>query len=459
MTLPRELLQAIASDEGGKVAVVIGAGCSVELPTELPVSRRLAEDAHARLLANGVLHDGDCRNPADLSCLADAVFDKTGHQDDLVGAFPLAKLRNAAPNDGYRLAVALLREQAISDLLTLNFDLAIRHALGEMNSGSEVSVVGGPESADAIGVVNVIYLHRDADAPADEWILRTLQLDEAWRDRWEELVTTRVMNAPVVVFAGLGTAASVLLETIGRIRRALPDHISIHVDPDPFGSSEFTAALAIPEERFVQAGWTAFMLELAARVVVEQLQRLRRAVEELEQQLALAAEDHSHLFDLFQRLNLLQLGVVRARWLLREDAYLPARSSDPRLMADLVQATSVLARELGVTFVPEAEGRLQMRRNGEVVGVLVPASGAGVLDWPRFEAAVMGSRALRSHISEDPLLVLAAGVPGARTAVVAPENIIDDEDPENTASGFLGPIIIDASDLRTVPAAALASLR
>lgn len=459
MTLPSELLQAITADEGGKVALIVGAGCSVEAPTELPLSRRLAEEAHARLLANGVLEEGDCRNPSDLSCLADAVFEKTGWQDDLINVFPLPRLRNAAPNDGYRLAVALLREQAISDLLTLNFDLAIRHTLGEMNAGAEISVVRGPEGADAIGVVNVIYLHRDAEAPADDWILRTLQLDEAWRDRWEELVTTRVMNAPVVIFAGLGSAAAVLIETIGRIRRALPEHVSIHVDPDPFGSSEFTAALNIPRERFVRAGWTSFMFDLAARVVLEQVARLRRAVDDLEHQRALRAEDHSHVFDLLQRLDLLQLGLTRARWLLREEAYLPAHSSDPRLVADLVQAISLLARELGVTFVPESEGRLQMRRNGQIVGVLAPASGAGVLDWPRFEAAVMGSRARRSHVSQDPLLVLAAGVTGARAAVAPPENIIDDENLESAANAFLGPIIIDVGELRAAPAAALASLR
>jgi len=453
------LLQAIAAEEGGKVALIIGAGCSCEPPTDLPLSRGLAEETHARLVADDILQAGDCANPSDLSCVADAVFDKTAHQAELVDRFPLARLRNAAPNDGYLLAVALLREHAIHDLLTLNFDLAARHALGEMNAGADVGVVRGPEDAGAVSVVNVIYLHRDADAPPDEWILRTAQLDDAWRDGWEELVTTRVMSAPVVVFAGLGTAAAVLVETIRRVRRALPDHVSIHVDPEAFGSSQFTEALEIPEERFVRAGWMDFMVELAARVVVEQLARLRRAVAEFEREHELPAEDLAPIFDVLEQLNLLQLGTIRARWFLRHDAYLPARSVDIRLLADLAQAGSLLARELGVTFVVESEGRLQVRRDGQVLAVMVPASGGGVLDWARYEATALGSRSLRGHPSADPVVVLAAGVTGNRAAIAPPENLIDDDDSENTASGFLQPIIIDVNQLRAEPAAALGALR
>jgi hypothetical protein len=459
VALPPELLQAIAAEEGGKVALIVGAGCSFEPPTDLPLSRRLAEETHARLVADAVLGPGDCADPSDLSCVADAVFDKTNHQAALIDRFPLARLKNASPNDGYLLAVALLREHAIHDLLTLNFDLAARHALGTMNAGAEVGVVRGPADTGAVGVVNVIYLHRDVDAPPDEWILRTVQLEEAWRDGWEELITTRVMAAPVVVFAGLGTAAAVLVETIRRVRQALADQVSIHVDPSEFGTSEFTEALEVQEEHYVQSGWTDFMGELAGRVVVEQLARLRRATAEFEQQHDVPAEDHGPVFEVLEGLNLLELGLTRARWLLRHDRYRPARLIDVRLLADLVQGGSLLARELGVTFVADSEGRLQMRRDGQVLAVMVPASAGGALDWARFEAAAMGSPSLRAQTSTDPIVIVAGGVTGDRTAIAPPEDIIDEEDPENTAGGLVRPIIIDVNHLRADPAAALSPLR
>lgn len=90
---------------------------------------------------------------------------------------------------------------------------------------------------------------------------------------------------------------------------------------------------------------------------------------------------------------------------------------------------------------------------------MVPASGAGVLDWAGFEAATMQPRALRRHQSGDPVIFLAAGVTGNRAQIAPPENLIDDDDAEDTASGFLRPIIIDVNQLRTDPAAALATLR
>ena len=72
-----------------------------------------------------------------------------------------------------------------------------------------------------MGVVNLIHLHRDVRAHPDEWILRTEQIESAWRDGWEQLIATRVMTVPVVVFAGLGTAAAVLVDTLARIRAAI----------------------------------------------------------------------------------------------------------------------------------------------------------------------------------------------------------------------------------------------
>jgi hypothetical protein len=454
VTLPPELLQAITDEAGGKVALIVGAGCSLEAPTELPLSRELSEDAYRRLLADHVLEPGDCGDPADLSSVADVVFEKTDGQAQLVSRFPLTRFKNASPNVGYLIAAALLREHAIRDLLNLNFDLAAQHSLSAVNAGSEVGIVRGPQDLPAAGVVNLVHLHRDAYADPDEWILRTVQLEDAWRDGWEELVATRVMTVPVVVFAGLGTAADVLMETVGRIRRAIADHVSIHVDPGAFGSSEFTEALAISQGRYVQTGWTAFMSELAERVAAEQLARLRVAVSDFEKQNELGEEDNEQVLAVLEQFTLLELGGARARWLLLQDAYVPARTTDVRLLADLVQAASILARELSLVLVAESEGRLQMRREGVVLGILVPASGSGALDWARFDVEVLTSRSMRRASARDPVVVLAAGVVGDRE-LAPPEDLVD-ELPDDS---MLRPIVIDVTQLRHDPVAALGALR
>jgi len=74
MTLPADLLQAISAQGGGKIALVLGAGCSVEAPTNIPVAKELAMEVYRRLLADGVLQVGECLDPNDLSVVTDSVF-------------------------------------------------------------------------------------------------------------------------------------------------------------------------------------------------------------------------------------------------------------------------------------------------------------------------------------------------------------------------------------------------
>ena len=142
--LPSDLLLAISKESGGQVVVVTGAGCSHEPPTNLPLTKECARVAHQRLIDDGVLSLGDCTNPDDLSDLAEVVFTKTGHQVELVKRFPLERFQRAAPNEGYLLAAALLREGALQSLLTLNFDLAIFSALVSLGSVDDVAIVKGP---------------------------------------------------------------------------------------------------------------------------------------------------------------------------------------------------------------------------------------------------------------------------------------------------------------------------
>jgi hypothetical protein len=84
MALPAELLQAVSSPGGGKIALIVGAGCSVEAPTSVPVAEQCSIEVHRRLLADGVLQKGDCTDPADLSVVAEAVFAKKNSQRDVV---------------------------------------------------------------------------------------------------------------------------------------------------------------------------------------------------------------------------------------------------------------------------------------------------------------------------------------------------------------------------------------
>jgi len=112
------------------------------------------------------------------------VYAKTGSQRDLVERLPIALFRNAKPNDGYLLAAALLCEQAISCVMTLNFDLAMSHAIAQVGA-DDVSIITGPGDTHRLSLTNVVYLHRNVDADPDDWVLRNAALDSEWRGGWD----------------------------------------------------------------------------------------------------------------------------------------------------------------------------------------------------------------------------------------------------------------------------------
>ena len=144
-----DLLHAVAEREG-RVVLVVGAGCSVEDPTGLKLASHYAAEVHRRLVLDGFLGDGDCHEPHDLSLLASTVWARHGSQTPVVERLPRAEFRSARPNDGYLIAAALLRERAISCVLTLNFDLAMSSALTEL-SATDVQVIVGPQHLPYLG--------------------------------------------------------------------------------------------------------------------------------------------------------------------------------------------------------------------------------------------------------------------------------------------------------------------
>src|SRR5260370_36693119 len=56
-------------------------------------------------------------------------------------------LRSPETTEGYILAAALLREQAVVCLMTLNFDSAIAVALSQLGAKDSVAVIHGPEGS------------------------------------------------------------------------------------------------------------------------------------------------------------------------------------------------------------------------------------------------------------------------------------------------------------------------
>jgi hypothetical protein len=441
MPLPAELLEAVSSPGGGRVAFVIGAGCSLEAPTGLPLSREVSREIHRLLIEDGILHTGDCANPDDLSEVTDAVFARTHSQRDVVNRFlHHYDLKLATPNHGYRIAAALLCEGVISTVVTLNFDLALTTALGELGGGGIVGIVERPEDLPHQRVMNVYYLHRNANAADPElWVLRTESLTTEWIDHWEEIIATSVLAAPVVVFAGLGTPVAVLLESTRLLRNALPGTTNLfQADPGAREDSRFSAELQIGAAGYIQHGWGELMELISQRVSVEQVAQIRTDVTRKVNEDGLQNEDLTALLERMRALGIVKLGKLRARWLLHDKPYCPVGADASPVLADFLLALAMIVRISGTTAVIAEDGIVELQREGRVVGVYLVASGRGHRTRAGIEARIEPYRFELRGRAAPPRGVLIGGTSdGWMTRPTPPRDIVQGD--ERDADLVTGP--------------------
>jgi hypothetical protein len=436
--LPSDLREAIAAEPGGRVVLVIGAGTSVEAPMGLPMARECSERAHRKLIHDGVLQEGDCSDPSDLSYLADLVYKKTGgKQRELVKRLPIDDFRTVTPNRGCLLAAALLREGALKGVLTLNFDLGMVTALAQIGSNNDVSVLTGPADHERMGATNLVYLHRSVNADYEEWVLRTDVIAEGWQEGWEEVVGGLLIGGPFTVFAGLGSPAGVLIATAKKIKDTLPDEAKLlQVDPADPADSPMRTQIGIEEENYVQLGWGDFMGRLAARLLARHRDELYDACQAIITREGLDDGDPGNVCDRLSELDLIGVGEVRARWLLeRRQRYLPQGALDVELVASLLLAIALIERRTETIANFHPDGIVEFVKEGHVQASLLFASGRGTRGWSAVEADLSQPAFDRSRRLMAPRYAVIGGV-GARETVAPPLRLIGED--EGTEENIIG---------------------
>ena len=431
MTLPPQLLHAVSELDRGHVVLIIGAGCSKEPPTNLPLSDECALEAHGRLIDDGVLANGECANPLDLSCLADTVIAKTGNQHDLVIRLPHERFRKARPNQGHLLAAAMLRERAFSCVMTLNFDLAMTQALVEVG-GVEVSVIKRPEEFTSLGNVNLVYLNCNVEVDPEEWIISSEALDEGWKNGWQEIIAQKVISSPVVVFIGLGTPVAVLLESTYRVRQALPKSTSVfQVDPGLSKDSPFFHRLGINEKNYIQMTWIDFMQALADRLTKEHVRLLSAACDGLIQKEGWKVDEEAvkQLCQAVLNLGLLGLGKLRAYSTLDDGIYCPCNNFNADWLADLLLGVYHIESTGNCKAHIHEDGVVEFTRDGKLVGTAVIVSGRGVRRWLSLETEIGQYQRRWWHHMSRPRSVLASGITDNRPSNIAPpKQLVGDEE-------------------------------
>ena len=454
MVLPAELLQAVSSPGGGKIALILGAGCSVEAPTCVPASQECSVEVHRRLLADGVLQTGDCTDPTDLSLVADAVFAKKNLQRDVVERLcEQYDLKLASPNDGYLIAAAMLCEGAISSVVTLNFDLALSNALSELGAGYIVGVIECPEHLPRQKTMNIYYLHRNANADPELWVLRTAALQHDWKGHWEPIITTKVLTAPVIVFAGLGTPVAVLIASTKLLRNALPAASKLYqVDPADRAESKFFQELALEPSAYIQCGWCEFMDQLSQRLLKEQVSQLGLAVGHKVRDDGLPNENVADLLTRLETMGVVKLGKLRAHWLLHDKRYCPVEPSALGLIADLLLALAMMARISGAVAIIVEDGLVEFHRDGRAVAAYLVASGRGHRGRSALEAAVEFRRTQYRSRPAPPRGVIVGGTSETWTTTpTLPTDVLRGDVSEDIVIGPGALPLLHISELRANP--------
>jgi hypothetical protein len=461
MKIPSRVLEAVGDPGGGQLVLVIGAGCSIEEPSGLPDSRRCSRDLWNSLVDDGVLASGDCSDPDDLSCLADAVYAKYGSQAELVKRLPAA-FRSAEPNEGSMLAAALLREGVASHVVTLNVDLTMTQAVGRLGTDAAIRIVKRPEDHDQMGKHNLVYLHRNVDAEdPNSLVLRTAALEEQWKQGWEEVVAQVALAAPVVVFAGLGTEVGVLVASALRMKQALNRTGTVaQVDIGMRDDSVYATKLGIDDEHFISAPWSEFMRRLGERVAKGHTRALENATKVLVGDHGVADEIIGPLLQRLAEEGLLYLGELRAKWTLETKApYRSASEVPPANLADLLLAVAMLERLTGTTAHFVEDGLVELCRGGVPAAVLAVGTGLGFASWLTAEDRLRREQARHNATGLRPTFGLLAHVKNRAAAVAAPVDIVANVDAASIVTGPGAFPIFELEDLRAKPEDALALVR
>lgn len=411
----------MAGPPGGQIALVLGAGCSIDPPTNRRTAREYATQAHRQLVDRGLIV-ADCCDPGDLGGLADAVYAATGSQKALVDILK-PELVNATPNDGHKIAAALLAERVVGLIFTLNFDRALDSAVATIAHDSAVTIIHAVEDLRALMRFSVIYLHGNVETPEDKWILRTAQIDKSWDDTWQKYVVVDLALTPNIIFAGLGSPTPVISETVLKAKAALSyDKKIFQVDTMDRSSNALAQNLEVAADDYVISCWTGFMHALGEVVAHEFLNKIS------DRHPQFCVDNHHDEEDLGMVTaalpsDILSLGKLRAEWFLDKSEYKPFNSTNLDHLVDIVRTLAMALKIVDATECVAVENGMEFRKGGRVLFRVFSCSGAGAMYWARVEGEMQARlQRFRRNDKTTAVVYLTTAVEVELTSV--PESIV-----------------------------------
>lgn len=456
MPLPPNLAHAFARGAGSDLVLVLGAGCSIEDPTCLKAASGLAFDLHEQMVRDHVFQNGQCTDPYDLATVADCVEKVTGSRTALIQRLPVEAFRRAQTNTGHRHAAALMKERVISNIVTLNYDFAMSNALVELGVGAEVQTLStAQEWSIGHGQQNLIYLHGHAYSDPATWVVTSSDINSKWQGGWQEIASIVTLPASAVVFAGIGTPVAVLIDSAKRVFSAILNHEKVFIaDPIAFAQSALVPALETPATQYVRQTWCEFMRAGVERLALEHLDKLRQACQRLIDRNAFEQEDLVGLTNRLYAMDFVEIGELRARWMLMgRDRYLAFHSVDPELTADLVLGTALVERRGNCQASFRKDGSIEFRTGHALKARVLLASGRGTHTWNALEALITTRSSASSSTGDaiGPRWVVVSGSTTEPPNVSPPKNIVGSIEEADIVFAGSAPHLVHIERLRQQP--------
>jgi hypothetical protein len=442
--LPPALLHCVAAPSGGLLAIVTGAGSSMEWPTNLVSGADYSEIAFRALVDDTLLEPNACANPRDLSELADVVFDIYNSQVHLTDRLPRAAWRGASPNEGHRIAAALLIDGVVRTIVTLNYDLAFQTALSELGAPENVTIAKGPEDHAGLSGTSLIYLHRSAESAPETWVLRKVDLDGGWVDGWEAMTTAGVLVAPFTIFAGLGSPAAVLTETVSR----LAGLGSTYFLADPYLGGAFELSLKDHLTAVLHMGWIELMQKVSIRASTAQAQELEMATRARAEALGISSDGAENVIGLIGGMGIVRLGEMRSAWLLHSSRFCP-RQGDAQAaqISDLVLAINSAMQTLDADLEIDEGGLCRMHlRDSHRSFTIQCVHGMGLHNSAAIQARLEMRNAHRIGNAQQ-MVVIAAGLVSDPGKSLPGDLVEGDDDPQDLVRGPDSVVLLNAMEV------------
>ena len=253
------------------------------------------------------------------------------------------------------------------------------------------------------------------------------------------------------MFVGLGTPASVLIDTTKRIHTAIGGQASVFVvDLIAHEDSYFANSLNVASEDYLRMGWGDFMRALSRRVATEHRAAIERDCYELIRDNNYEEEELSELCRRLTEVGLIRLGQLRAAWMLEKGSYLPHEPGIPlRLFTSLVLGVRMVEKLSGRQASFVGDGLVEFSQDNHVTRVMV-CSGRGSMNYARMEAELSDRRERLLGQGKSFAVALVGGI-DSDADIATPSDIIAESEPDDLVTGPAHLRIVSIAKLRADP--------